>query len=160
MTHDHKGVGLWLMKSESSVYSIEDLRRDKMTGWGGVRNFEARNFMRAMQIGDLAFFYHSNAEPSGIAGIIEICKTAYPDPTQFDKKDDHYDLKASRKNPIWDQVDVRFKEAFKRIISLDELRDIPALKDSPLFKRSRLSVQPVTSQAWQAVIKLLPTPAS
>jgi predicted RNA-binding protein with PUA-like domain len=77
---------LWLMKSESAVYSIEDLRRDGITGWEGVRNFEARNYLRSMNIGDQAFFYHSNSKPSGVAGIVEICRSAYPDPTQFDKK--------------------------------------------------------------------------
>ncbi len=150
----NKAARLWLMKSESSVYSIEDLRRDKTTGWEGVRNFEARNFMRAMAIGDLAFFYHSNSEPSGIAGIMEICKAAYPDPSQFDRKDVHFDPKASADNPIWQQVDVRFKEAFPRVLSLEELRAIPELKDTPLFKRSRLSIQPIDERAWQAVIEL------
>lgn len=146
---------LWLMKSEAAVYSIEDLRRDKITGWSGVRNFEARNFMRSMLAGDKAFFYHSNSAPSGIAGVMEICRTAYPDPTQFAHKDVHFDPKSSPENPIWIQVDARFKEAFPRILSLEELRRVPELEDAPLFKRSRLSIQPTSEKAWRAVMELL-----
>lgn len=147
---------LWLMKSESAVYSIEDLRRDGITGWEGVRNFEARNYLRSMNIGDQAFFYHSNSKPSGVAGIVEICRSAYPDPTQFDKKNIHYDPKASPERPIWFQVDVRFKKAFSRILSLDELRSLSVLQDAPLFKRSRLSVQPLSAASWQAILRLTP----
>lgn len=125
------------MKSEPSVFSIEDLRKAprKTTGWDGVRNYEARNFMKAMKKGDLAFFYHSNAEPSGIAGVVEISREAYPE----------------TKDQAWWQVDVSFKKAFPRVISLDELRAMPELGDMALFKRSRLSVQPVTAAEWKAI---------
>ncbi len=146
----------WLMKSEPSVFSIEDLGKlpGKTSGWDGVRNYQARNFMREMKVGEQAFFYYSNAEPSGIAGVMEIVKPAYPDPTQFDKKNVHFDPKASREAPIWMQVDVRFREAFPRLISLDELKGMPELEGMPLFKSSRLSVQPVSSAQWAAIMRL------
>ena len=111
-------MSYWLMKSEPSVFSIEDLRKKKTAGWDGVRNYQARNFMRAMKVGDRALFYHSNAEPSGIAGVAEVVRAAYPDPTQFDRKDGHYEPRATRQRPLWDQVDVRFVEAFPRVIAL------------------------------------------
>ena len=133
----------WLMKSEPSTYSIEDLRRDKTTAWSGVRNYQARNFMRAMKAGDLAFFYHSSAEPAGVAGIMEIAKAAYPEPGQ-DK-------------PVWSQVDVRFVKAFPRVLAAGELKAVPALKGMKLFQASRLSVQPVTAAEWDAVLKLVRT---
>ncbi len=144
----------WLMKSEPSVFSIEDLKRTKVTGWDGVRNYQARNFMKEMAIGDHAFFYHSNAEPSGIAGIAEIARVAYPDPTQFDAKDDHFDAKATPAAPRWFQVDVRFVRAFPRLIALPELREIAALQKMALFTRSRLSVQPVSKQEWDTILAL------
>lgn len=146
-------MNFWLMKSEPSVFSIEDLKRVKVSGWDGVRNYQARNFMRAMKPGDKVLFYHSNAEPSGIAGLAEVAKTAYPDPTQFDRKDVHFDPKATKEKPIWDQVDLRWVRTFERLIPLDELRRMPALKDMALFTRARLSVLPVTPAQWDAILK-------
>ncbi len=141
----------WLMKSEPSVFSIDDLRRVKVTGWDGVRNYQARNFMRDMKLGDGVLLYHSNADPAGVAGIAEIVREAYPDPTQFDRKDDHYDPKATRALPRWDQVDVRFVEAFPTVLSLQQLREMKALKGMLLLTPGRLSVQPVTKPQWDAI---------
>ena len=143
----------WLMKSEPGVYGLEHLRRDKVTGWSGVRNFQARNNMRAMKPGDKVFFYHSSVDPAGIAGIAEVAKAAYPDPTQFDRKGDHYEPRASSEAPVWYQVDLRFVKAFPRLVTLEELRAMPALKGMVLLQRgSRLSVQPVTEAEWAAVL--------
>lgn len=142
------------MKSEPEAYSIENLRRDKTTGWGGVRNYAARNNLKAMKKGDLAFFFHSSADPKGIAGIMEIVQEAHPDPTQFDSKDIHYDPDSPPGNPRWVQVGVKFVEAFKQTVSIQELKKTVALKNMALFKYGRLSVQPVTESEWKAVIKL------
>ena len=142
----------WLMKSEPEVFSIGHLRKKGTAGWDGVRNYQARNFMKEMAVGDRAFFYHSNAEPSGIAGVMEIARTAYPDPTQFDKNDVHFEPRSTSAAPLWFQVDVKFVAAFPRLIALPELRRVPALKNMALFKLSRLSVQPVTDAEWRAVV--------
>lgn len=144
----------WLMKSEPDVFSIDDLAKKKVAGWDGVRNYQARNFMKDMNVADRVLFYHSNAAPSGVAGVAEVVRTAYPDPTQFDPKSDHYDPKAAPDNPIWFQVDVRFAQKFARFLSLDELRGVPALSDMLLFRRSRLSVQPLTDAQFDAVVAL------
>ncbi len=141
------------MKSEPSTFSIADLKRKGTSGWDGVRNYQARNFMKEMCVGDKAFFYHSNAEPTGIAGVMEIVKAAYPDPTQFDKKDGHFDPKSKTEAPIWFQVDVKFAQAFARVIALDELRALTALKEMKLFKLSRLSVSPVTEAEWKTILQ-------
>jgi predicted RNA-binding protein with PUA-like domain len=141
------------MKSEPEAFSIEDLRRRGTAGWDGVRNYQARNFIKEMKRGDLAFFYHSNADPSGVAGVIEIAREAYPDATQFDKKDPHYEPRSTSEAPLWFQVDVRFVKAFARLLTLADLRAIPALKGMALFKLSRLSVQPVTENEWKTIIE-------
>jgi predicted RNA-binding protein with PUA-like domain len=141
------------MKSEPDVFGIGDLERKKTGGWDGVRNYEARNFMKAMAVGDKVLFYHSNALPSGVAGTAEVCRAAYPDPTQFDRKDGHYDPKAAPDKPIWFQVDLRFVSRFPRFVPLEELRGMPELADMMLFKRSRLSVIPVTAQQWKSIVK-------
>ncbi len=141
------------MKSEPDVFGIDDLAKKKTEGWNGVRNYQARNFMRAMRKGDRALFYHSNAKPSGVAGVMEIAREAYPDPTQFDPRNDYYEPKSTPDRPMWDQVDVKFVEKLPRLISLDELRGMPALKSMLLFTRSRLSVQPVTAAEWAAILK-------
>ncbi|HVC08509.1 MAG TPA: EVE domain-containing protein [Elusimicrobiota bacterium] len=144
----------WLMKSEAAVYSIDDLKRDKKTVWDGVRNYEARNFMRVMKSGDNAFFYHSNAEPSGVAGVMAVSRTAFADPSQFKRGDAHYDPKATLKSPLWSSVEVSFLQNFPRIVALEELRKTAALRDMALFRRSRLSVQPVTPAEWRTIIHL------
>jgi len=141
----------WLMKSEPDVFSIDDLAHRKIGGWDGVRNYEARNFMKSMTVGDKVLFYHSNALPPGVAGIAEVCRAAYPDPTQFDKKDSHYDPKSAPDKPIWFQVDLRFISKLPRFVPLDELRGMPEIADMMLFKRSRLSVIPVTPLQWKII---------
>ncbi len=146
----------WLMKSEPDVFSIQDLKRVKKNGWDGVRNYQARNFMRdEMRIGDLAFFYHSNAEPPGIAGIARVCKESHPDPTQFDKKSEYYDPKATKEKPIWFMVEVEFVEEFP-ILPLDALKKEQALKNMPLVQKgTRLSVMPVAPQEWKHIVGLV-----
>lgn len=152
-----KAKNYWLFKSEPSVFSIEDLESapKKTTFWDGVRNYQARNFLRdSIKNGDLVFYYHSNSEPSGIAGIAEVVKEGYPDHTAFDENDDHYDPKSDRKNPTWFMVDVKHVKTFKKVVSLEDLRQIPALdKMAVLQKGSRLSIQPVTAAEWDAIVK-------
>ena len=145
----------WLLKSEPESYSIDDLVRDKTTFWSGVRNYQARNFLRdSIKKGDLVFFYHSNTEPPGIAGIAEVVREGYPDPTQFDKKDVHYDPAGKKDNPTWYVVDVRFARKFDALISLDMLKKIPGLEKMLVLQRGqRLSVQPVTEKEWKMVLK-------
>ncbi|HLP79249.1 MAG TPA: EVE domain-containing protein, partial [Acidobacteriota bacterium] len=109
----------WLMKSEPSVYSIDDLKKDKKTAWTGVRNFKARNYMKEMKIGDKVLFYHSNSEPKGVAGIAEVCSEARADPTQFDKKSEYYEPKATTQKPYWYLVDVCFKKKFNQVTTLE-----------------------------------------
>ena len=146
----------WLMKSEPSCYSIDDMKRDKRTAWDGVRNYQARNFMRDdMSVGDEVFFYHSNTDPIGIVGIVEVASKPYPDPTQFDKKDDHYDPKSKKENPRWVLVDVKFKKKFKETFTLAEIKNDPQLKDMVVAQKgSRLSVQPVEKKHFERVVKL------
>jgi predicted RNA-binding protein with PUA-like domain len=135
------------------VFSISDLKKKKVEGWNGVRNYQARNFMQAMALGDRAFFYHSSEEPVGVAGIMEVSKLAYPDPTQFDKKGDYFDPKATKEKPIWFQVDVKFVEELPRLVPLAELRAMPALKTMALFRLGRISITPVTDAEWKEVTK-------
>lgn len=147
----------WIMKSEPEVFSIDDLARapKQTTCWDGVRNYQARNYMRAMRVGDQVLFYHSNAEPPAIVGLAEVTKTAYPDHTAFDPKDKHYDPKSTPANPLWEMVDVKFVRKFQKSIRLDQLRTIPALKKMELLRRgSRLSVQPVRLEEWNTIIRL------
>lgn len=149
--------GYWLMKSEPSTFSIDDLRHspDRTTSWDGVRNYQARNFMRSMAIGDEVLFYHSNADPPAVVGIAEIVRPAYPDPTQFDKKDTHYDPESKPAQPRWDMVDIKYVRKFPRALPLDELRKEAKLKAMVLLKKgSRLSVQPVTPVEWRHIITL------
>lgn len=143
----------WLMKSEPESCSIDDLKRLKKDAWGGVRNYQARNFMKAMAVGDLAFFHHSSCDPAGIAGLMTIVAKAHPDATQFDRKSPYFDPKATKEKPIWECVDVGFMKKFKRLIPLDELRGMKALKGMVLLQRgSRLSVQPVTKKEFDAIL--------
>lgn len=146
----------WLMKSEPEVYSIHDLRRDGITPWTGVRNYQARNFMRdTMRVGDRVLFYHSNANPPGIAGLAEVASEPYPDPTQFEKDSDYHDPKATREKPIWYLVDVSFVAAFSDVVTLDQLKHTPGLDDMLVVRRGmRLSVQPVTREQFKIVTGL------
>jgi len=149
----------WLVKSEPSAYSIDRLAKDKRTGWDGVRNFVARNHMRAMQVGDRLLFYHSNAEPSGVVGVAEVVGLAHTDPTQFDAEDSHYDPDSNPENPRWDMVDVGFVRKLPRIVPLDELKAAPQLVGMLLTsgKAARLSVQPVDAKHFAAIVKMAET---
>jgi len=144
---------LWLMKSEPDVFGIEDLAKKKTEGWNGVRNYQARNFMKSMKLGDRVLFYHSNAKPSGVAGLAEVCRLAYPDATQFDPKSDYHEPRATKEAPVWYQVDLRFVSRLARLVPLDELRGMPELEGMMLLMRSRLSVQPVTPLQWKSIVK-------
>ena len=146
----------WLMKCEPEAYTIEDLERDGVTTWEGVRNFQARNSMRDdMKVGDGVLFYASNAEPSGVTGVAEIAREAYPDPYAFEEGHHYYDPKSDPANPTWYMVDIRFVEKFPRIISLAELKETKGLKDMVVTQKgSRLSVQPVTKKEFEIVLKL------
>ncbi len=146
----------WLMKSEPDVYAIEDLRRDGRTSWDGVRNYQARNFMRDdMREGDLVLFYHSNARPPGVAGLARVCAAAHPDITALDPASDYHDPKATAEDPIWMCVDVEFISVFKAFVSLDDLKAEPALADMLVVQRgTRLSVQPVERDHFEQVVAM------
>ena len=147
----------WLMKSEPDEFSIDDLVRapGQSTPWVGVRNYQARNYMRdAMHVGESAFFYHSSCPEPGIAGVVEISKLAYPDATQFDPKSPYYDPKAKRDAPRWVHVDVKLVRK-TRLVSLAELRETPGLEKMVTLQRgNRLSITPVTQAEWRIVLKL------
>lgn len=149
----------WLMKSEPDCFSIDDLaaRPGQTEPWDGVRNYQVRNFMRdRMQVGDLAFFYHSNCAEPGIYGVMEIASTAYPDPTQFDPDEDHYDPASKPEEPRWLLVDVRYQRHFRRPVLLAELREhAEALTGFKLIaKGNRLSVMPVMPEHWDYILAL------
>lgn len=157
----HHTKHYWLMKSEPSAFSIDDLIRasKQTTCWDGVRNYQARNFMRQMALGDQVLFYHSNADPPAIVGIAEVVKLAYPDPTQFDPKDTHYDPASKLSDPRWDMVDIKFVRKFPRALSLEELRKDTKLKGMTLLKKgSRLSVQPVSVPEWERILHVISEP--
>ena len=151
-------MAYWLFKSEPEEYSLDDLKSEpKRTAmWDGVRNYQARNFMRdEMKRGDEGFFYHSNCETPGIVGVITIVREGYPDPTAFDQKDKHYDPKSDPDDPRWILVDVRYKRKLKRVISLAELKENKKLKDMALTRRgNRLSVMPVSKKEWEAILAM------
>ncbi len=143
------------MKTEPDVYSIDDLARQKVGGWEGVRNYQARNHMRDMRRGDLVIVYHSNSDPPGVAGVAEVHREAYPDPFQFDPKSEYYDPKSPPENPRWSSVDVAFVEKLPREVGLAELKAAPALEGMEVVRRgSRLSVQPVSAAHFRAVLKM------
>lgn len=143
------------MKSEPGVYSIDDLARDGRTAWTGVRNYQARNFMRdRMRVGDMVLFYHSNAQPSGVAGVGRVASAPYPDPTQFDPRHEGYEPRATRERPVWMLVEVAFEAKFGRLVSLDELRAEASLAGMLVLQRgSRLSIQPVQPKHAAWIIK-------
>ena len=146
----------WLFKSEPQSYSIEDLRRDGTTPWSGVRNYQARNFMQAMSVGDEGFFYHSSCAVPGVVGLCRVVRAAYPDATAFDSHGEYYDPKSSPENPRWFNVDVEFVRAFSDVVPLARLREIAALAKMPLLQPGqRLSVQPVRAAEWRAILKLV-----
>lgn len=146
----------WLMKSEPYLYGIDDLERDGVTSWDGVRNFQARNIMRdEMQLHDRVLFYHSNADPSGVAGTAEVARRGHPDLTALDPRSDYYDPKATEADPRWVMVDVKFVEKFAGVVSLATLRETPGLEDMMVIRKgARLSVQPVSKEEFWIVTRL------
>lgn len=152
------GKRYWLVKSEPDVFSFDDLLKapKKTTHWDGVRNYQARNTMRDdMKKGDGVFFYHSSADPTGIVGICEVVKEAYPDHTAFDAKDPHFDPKSNKDAPTWYMVDLKAVKKLPRLVTLAELKGVKGLEKMVLLQRgSRLSVQPVTAKEWEIVTEL------
>jgi len=146
----------WLVKSEPEVFSFDDLLAapGRTTHWDGVRNFAARNHLRAMKKGDRVLFYHSSAKPTAVVGVAEVAREAYPDPTALDKKDPHFDAKSKPDDPTWFMVDIKAVEAFKRPVSLDEIKKVKSLANMALIRLGRLSVQPVTPEEFDVVTKL------
>lgn len=145
------------MKSEPDVFSFDDLKKKKTEPWTGVRNYQARNFMRDdMRPGDLIFFYHSSCEVPGIAGLASVASAPYPDPTQFDKKSEYFDPKATRENPRWFLVDVKFEKNLPRLMPLEELKKEKDLSEMRLLQKgNRLSILPVTSEEFDFILKLI-----
>jgi predicted RNA-binding protein with PUA-like domain len=147
----------WLIKTEPTSFSIDDLAKapKKTTFWEGVRNYQARNFLRAMKNGDLAVFYHSGATPPAAVGVATIVREAYPDPTAWNKKSKYYDPKASPENPIWSMVDVQLVEIFPKAVPIDEMRSVKALAGMEILRRgSRLSVTPLKAAEFRTIEKL------
>jgi predicted RNA-binding protein with PUA-like domain len=151
-------MNYWLLKTEPETFSIDDLARAKQqtTCWDGVRNYQARNFMRdQFRIGDIALLYHSNDEPPGIVGTVEVVRESYPDVTAFDRRSKYFDEGSTKENPRWVMVDVRLREKFSRKITLEELKAIKGLDGLELLRRgSRLSVQPVSSKHFAIILKI------
>lgn len=149
-------MNYWLIKSEPDCYSIDDLMRDGTALWTGVRNYQARNYMRdQMKVGDLVLFYHSSTKPMGVVGIAKVMSKPVDDLTGLDPKDDHYDPKATKEKPIWSTVSFRFVKKLKKVITLDEIKFEPRLKGIMVAARgSRLSVQPLTKQHYEIIVKM------
>jgi len=145
----------WLMKTEPDVFGIDDLARKRVEHWDGVRNFQARNHMKAMKLGDRVLFYHSSTDPPGVAGLARVCRNAYPDFTAWSPESKYYDPKSTPEAPRWYMVDVEFVEKFRRFIPLDELRRTAGIEDMVLLRRGmRLSVQPVTPRQFDIICQL------
>lgn len=153
-------MAYWLMKSNPKFFSIDDLRQAETEAWDGVRNYRARNFMRDdMQVGDQVCFYHSSAKPSGVAGIMTISQSGYPDPTQFHPEHRHYDPIATEEEPRWYMVDVTFAQAFTDVLPLSDLKFLPMLEDSLLLKKGcqQLTVIPLEPKHWNAIMAMAET---
>jgi len=145
----------WLMKSEPDAYSIDDLQRDNIEPWDGIRNYEARNTMRDdMNIGDGVLFYHSNTKPPSIVGSMKVASEPYPDPTQFDPDSKYFDEKSTEEEPRWHLVDVEFIQKFDEPLPRNDLKEVPELQDMVIFNRIRLSITPVTEQEWLKIHEL------
>jgi len=146
----------WLLKTEPSVFSFDDLLRAGTTGWDGIRNYQARNFLRdQMKKGDGLLIYHSSAEPTAVVGTAEVVREGHPDPTQFDRKDDHYDPESRPEDPRWFQVEVRAVAKLPHPVTLERIKRTPALAGMNLLRRgNRLSVQPVEGAEFRAIVKL------
>ena len=147
-------MNYWLMKSEPEAYSIDDLKRNGVDSWDGVRNYQARNFMMAMKVGDKVLFYHSGKEPA-VAGVAAVAKVAHVDASQFNKKDSHFDPKATKEKPIWYCVDVKFVKKFKKLVTLAQIKNDSNLKGMRVREQgSRLSVQPVSENHFKYILEL------
>ncbi len=144
----------WLVKSEPGTYSIDDLARDGSTCWDGVRNYKARNNMRAMSVGDAVLFYHSNANPPGVVGLARVCRKAYPDPAQFDRKSKYFDAKSTREKPRWDMVDIEFVARAEHPVTLSDIKSEPSLAEMELVRYGRLSVQSVAKDEFERVKRM------
>ena len=152
-------INYWLMKSEPDVYGINKLREETKTLWDGIRNYQARNFMRTMQIGDQAFFYHSNCKPPGIVGMMEIVKIGLIDPTQFDLNSKYYDQKSKKEDPKWDCVQTKYIGVFKNALSLEKLKAIYSAEELQVVRRgNRLSIMPVIKRTAIDLIERLGEP--
>lgn len=153
-------MNYWLMKSEPDVFSIDDLARKQISPWDGVRNYQARNYMRdSMRIGDGVLFYHSSCAEPGVVGIARIASAARPDPSQFDPRSEYHDAKATPEQPRWCLVDVAFVRKLRGVIRLERIKQEPALARMPLVQRgSRLSITPVTAAEWNYLLSLEPSP--
>ena len=150
-------MNYWLFKTEPGCFSFDDLKnRPNMTEpWDGVRNFQARNFLRdTIQVGDQVLFYHSNIAEPAVVGLAEIIQPGYPDTTALNPNGEHFDPKASVEKPVWYMVDVRYVKPLQRIVTLESIKQNPLLADMPLVKRSRLSIQPVTTDEWQIILTM------
>lgn len=146
----------WLMKSEPEAYSISDMEREGSTLWDGIRNYQARNFMRTMCIGDRAFFYHSNTSPPGIVGLMEVCETGLPDPSQFDPKSKYFDPRSRPDAPRWDCVRLIYRRTFPNILTLDVLRESFTEPELAVVRRgNRLSILPVEESSARRIYELL-----
>ncbi|WP_115717702.1 EVE domain-containing protein [Gallaecimonas mangrovi] len=147
----------WLLKTEPDLFSIRDLAEKNTTPWDGVRNYQARNFMDQMRLGDRVFLYHSSCKEVGIAGIGEVVRESYPDVSQFDDKSPYFDPKSDPAKPRWRCVDIGFVESWPKVLPLARLKSEAALADMPLVQKgSRLSVMPVTDQQWQHILGIKP----
>ncbi len=150
-------MAYWLMKSEPDVFGIDDLKNapEGTDHWDGVRNYQARNYMREMKKGDEVLFYHSNCKEPGVAGLATVAREAYPDHTAFDPEDPHYDPKSDPDKPRWFMVDIQYRRKLRRVITLTELKQYRTLKDMPLVRRgNRLSIMPVTKKQWDFIMGL------
>ena len=148
-------MAFWLLKTEPEAFSIGDLERMGVSPWDGVRNYQARNNLRAMKVGERALFYHSSTDPTGVVGICEVVREAYPDHVAWDPASKYYDPRSTPERPLWFMPDVAFVERFPRIVTLAELRRTPGLEAMTLLQRgSRLSVQPVSEEEWRIVTEL------
>jgi predicted RNA-binding protein with PUA-like domain len=145
----------WLMKSEPDEFSFQELERKGKEPWTGVRNYQARNFLRSAKVGDLVLFYHSNCAAPGIVGVARISREAFDDPTQFDPRSDYHDAKSTRESPRWSCVEVSFHQGFRRLVSLPDLRECAALKNLLILRPgNRLSVTPVAPAEYRAIVAL------
>ncbi len=149
-------INYWLMKSEPDAYGIHDLKKEKITLWDGIRNYQARNFMRTMRIGDQSFFYHSNCKPPGIVGMMEVIKTNLIDPTQFDQNSKYYDQKSTKEKPRWDCAQMRYLGIFKNALSLQELKELYSNEELQVIRKgNRLSIMPVITSTAEDILERL-----